>query len=200
MFHISSSRYTRYCIVLLTLNLLTLTRAVDINGRVYGRPTKPSSTTTEETSASMPSIVDSSLSTTGSSSSSAASLATFFGGDNIPRIVLNGGEYQTFPLKDGTFRFNDVPAGIYLLEIFHRDLVYSTYKLNVPKGQNNNNNGGEASIIQVNEYKYPGAPKLPGKYPIEAQPVAASLYFEERPRFTIWSLMSGGMVSSSLDI
>jgi hypothetical protein len=35
---------------------------------------------------------------------------------------------------------------------------------------------------QVLEYRDPGAPKLAGKYPLDAQPVARSPFSDERPQ------------------
>ena len=178
-----ASRIILNSFLLSLISFVSTTYATDITGRVYGRPMKVD----DNVNNNMPTIYDSSSSSTPST----ASTTMFFSGDIIPRIVLNGGEYQTFPSKDGTFRFQDIPSGIYLLEIFHRDLVYSTYKINIPSSKENSNTH---TNIQIVEYKYPGAPKLPSKYPIEALPVAGAFYFEERPRFSLWSILSSGMM------
>lgn len=105
------------------------------------------------------------------------------------RVILNGGEYSTITAVDGSFVFFNVSAGgrVYLCEIDTRgDLVWPSFKLNVPTA--------DASEIAVVEYRYPGAPKLPAAHPIAAFPVANAVYFEERPKTTIWSFLKNPQV------
>lgn len=152
------------CILTLLSALLScglVSDAADITGRVHVRSTTPSDASGSSVSLTEP-----------------------------PRVVLNGGEFQTYARKDGSFTFLSVPPGVYLMEIFQKDAAYSQYKINVPAGSESVDGSG----IQVVEYKYPGAPKLQAKHPIEALPVAPAIYFDERPRFNIWSLLGNQMV------
>lgn len=139
------------------------------------------------------------------------------------RVVLNGGERTTFSRTDGKFAFDGLAAGVYLIEIEPAALgataartgngapeaawVYSTYKVQLSEptaattGDSSGSNGGASSSsasaagVQVLEYKYPGAPKMPAKYPIEAYPVARAAFFEERPRTSVWGILKNPTVS-----
>jgi len=109
------------------------------------------------------------------------------------RIVLNGGEYTALArYSDGVFTFAQLAPGVYLLEVFHPDFIYPTYKLNVP--------ADPSAAIQVVEYKHPGSPKMPALYPIEAFPIrlqtpgGAPVYFDERPKIYIISMLMNPMV------
>lgn len=109
------------------------------------------------------------------------------------RIVLNGGEFTALArYSDGVFTFPQLAPGVYLLEVFHPDFIYPTYKLNVP--------ADPSAVIQVVEYKHPGSPKMPALYPIEAFPIrlqtpgGAPVYFDERPKIYIISMLMNPMV------
>jgi hypothetical protein len=146
--------------------------AADVTGRVHVRQLLAGGAAAGDVSSS------------GSASASSSSEPT--------RVVLNGGEYSAVARRDGSFRIPSVPSGVYLLEVFHPSAAYSTYKVNVPREEAG---GGDASSsIQVVEYRYPGATMLPSRHPIEAFPVAAAVYFEERPKFNIMSLLGNQMV------
>jgi hypothetical protein len=147
--------------------------AADVTGRVHVRQLLAGGAAAGDVSSS------------GSASASSSSEPT--------RVVLNGGEYSAVARRDGSFRIPSVPSGVYLLEVFHPSAAYSTYKVNVPREEAGG--GGDASSsIQVVEYRYPGATMLPSRHPIEAFPVAAAVYFEERPKFNIMSLLGNQMV------
>lgn len=116
-------------------------------------------------------------------------------------VTLNGGERGTTTTSDGSFSIPAVAPGVYLLEIEAAPLparepgglqthalVFSTYKVQVTA-----DDAGGASIA-VLEYRYPGAPKLPSRHPIDAVAVAPAAYFEERPRPSVWSLLSNPTV------
>jgi len=109
------------------------------------------------------------------------------------RIVLNGGEFTTLArYSDGYFSFPIIKPGIYLMEIFHPDYIFSTFKINVPSDSN--------AVIQTVEYKHPGAPKTPARYPFEIFPIRlqtpgnAPVYFDERPKIYIISMLMNPMV------
>jgi hypothetical protein len=109
------------------------------------------------------------------------------------RVVINGGELTALArYSDGVFTFSHVKPGVYLLEIFHPDFVYPTYKLNVPADL--------SAAVQAVEYKHPGAPKMPALYPLEAFPIrlqtpgGAPVYFDERPKIYIISMLMNPMV------
>lgn len=87
------------------------------------------------------------------------------------KVHLDGGAHSYTVGKLGAFEFRDVPAGEHLLEIFHPHVVYSTFQITV----------GADSSITVAEYRYPGAPRWPSVFPIEAKPVAAATYFDPQP-------------------
>jgi hypothetical protein len=103
------------------------------------------------------------------------------------RVALNGGQRIAVTLADGSFAFGETPAGVYALEITgSTDFLYPSYKINVPESP--------AAEVQAVEYRYPGAPKLPARYPLEVPPVARPQFFEERPKFTLWSIVANPMV------
>jgi hypothetical protein len=104
------------------------------------------------------------------------------------RIVLNGGEASTVTRADGRFSFDGLAPGVYLVEAFHERAVFSTFKVQVP--------ADASAPIAALEYRYPGAPKLPARVPLELLPVTPQgpLYFDERPRATILAFAMQPMV------
>ena len=121
------------------------------------------------------------------------------------RVVLNGGERTTQTRADGRFSLDGLAAGVYLVELAAVPViaapgssvpaaasggasaawVYSTFKVQLSEA-------GEGA--QVLEYRYPGAPKLPARYPIDAAPVARAAFFEERASFSVWGLLKNPTV------
>jgi len=121
------------------------------------------------------------------------------------RVALNGGERVTTSRADGGFTLPAVEPGVYLLEIEAAPVprgaasealapaaaapallgfAFPTYKVQV---------GGDGAVA-VLEYRYPGAPKLPARHPIEAFAAAAVPFFEERPRPSVWGLLTNPTV------
>lgn len=131
------------------------------------------------------------------------------------RVTLNGGERSTVTRADGRFGFDGLAPGVYLVEIAPAPLpargggyatgnggpehawVYSTYKVQLSEGAPAGSSSGAAAAaggVQVLEYRYPGAPKLPAAYPIDAVPVARGSFFEERPRTSVLGLLKNPTV------
>lgn len=121
------------------------------------------------------------------------------------RVLLNGGERSTYTRDDGRWQFDGLVAGVYLVEIEPAPVVlkdasapvesawvYPTFKVQLSEGSSSE--GADGGTAQVLEYRYPGAPKLVAKHPIEAVPVARSPYFEERPRASVWSFLKNPTV------
>lgn len=46
-------------------------------------------------------------------------------------MVLNGGQRVSMTSRDGSFAFQDVPAGVYLLEVLSTTFHYSAVKIKV---------------------------------------------------------------------
>jgi len=112
------------------------------------------------------------------------------------KLSLNGGEYSTYSRSDGSFAFNNVPAGIYYLDVYAIHLHYPSVKIKVVTDGSGSGSGGEGSVaavvtpegsgktsdgngyVSVVEFKYPGATRLPAGYPIVLQAVAPLAYFQ----------------------
>jgi len=120
-----------------------------------------------------------SLATTSSSSSD---WNTVLGKVKIPQnprpptmqVVLNDGsslELQTMTRVDGSFALDNVPAGIYTLQVVSTMYHFGKYKLEV--------NG--AGRIRAVLYPYVGADRVSAKHPLRIAPQAQRGYFEARP-------------------
>ena len=113
-------------------------------------------------------------------------VATKAGDPSNIRVTVNGGERVTFVRSDGRFAVDGLAPGVYLLELSplsvgEHALQFSTYKVQVPE------HGGDIVVL---EYRYPGAPKLTVRHPIEVAPVAPAAFFEERPRPSVWTFVA----------
>lgn len=60
-------------------------------------------------------------------------------------MVLNGGQRSSMSARDGSFTFQDVPAGVYLLEVLSTTFHYSAMKIKVD----------DTTGIVAMEYKVP---------------------------------------------
>lgn len=96
------------------------------------------------------------------------------------KITLNGDEYMTMTDINGAFTFYNVPSGIYLLDVQSLYQQYSQFKLKV---------NAENETINVVEYKYPGAKRLPAIYPLVITALVPVVYFQQRPPFSILSII-----------
>jgi len=98
------------------------------------------------------------------------------------RLSLNGMQYHALTSIDGSFRFYDIPSGIYSLDVLDTRFLYSQLKLKVT---------AEDSTVTVVEYKYPGAKRNTAEYPIELKPHSRIGYFQKREGFSIWKMIMG---------
>jgi hypothetical protein len=100
------------------------------------------------------------------------------------RAVLDGGVATALVSPvDGTFSFPGVGAGLHSVEVFHADFLFPRFTVSVE--------GGEAVVA---EYRYPGAPRLAGRLPLEVAPVAQAPHWEERPPSQVWAMLRSPMV------
>eukprot|EP00904_Undaria_pinnatifida_P004988 jgi/Undpi1/1619/HiC_scaffold_11.g05009.m1 len=87
--------------------------------------------------------------------------------------------------RDGSFAFQDVPAGVYLLEVLSTTFHYSAVKIKVDD---------TTGIIAI-EYKYPGAARKETVHPILLTAHTKWNHFEKREKMKI-----GGMFKSPMTI
>lgn len=91
-------------------------------------------------------------------------------------LALNGEQFMTIALFDGSFSFPAVPSGIYLLEVLAIHEHFSQMKIQV--------NAAEGTV-KVVEYDYPGAVKKSASYPLVFTALAPINYFQVRPKISI---------------
>jgi len=112
----------------------------------------------------------------------------FFPDHTVPhatRVTLNGGEFETLSLVDGSFVFHHVPPGIYLLDVLSGAALFSQVKINLPSDPDGK--------IKCLEYRFPGAQKQPMSYPLDLQAHAKLKYFEEREKIGIHTFLRNPM-------
>ncbi len=97
------------------------------------------------------------------------------------RLSINGGQIETLSRPDGSFLFTELPAGGYKLEVLSTQLMYPQYLVEVDEDQS----------VMVSEMVYHGAKKMPIYQPILIQPLVTYQYFQIRPSFSIWGLITG---------
>lgn len=100
------------------------------------------------------------------------------------RLVLDGA-FAASAAPDGAFVFDAVAPGEHSIEVFHRDFVFSAYRVAV------------GADVRAMELRYPGAPPLPASHPLDVAPVARAIYFEERPPSSVWAYARSPMVRAS---
>jgi hypothetical protein len=119
----------------------------------------------------------------------AALAAPFSGQDTAARVVLDGGLHEVYASTfDGSFSFEGVPPGVHTVEVFHRDLLYPTFRVEIPEP------GSPPLEDAVGKYPYLGAYRLAAKLPLEIAPVALPQHFEDRPPSSLWGLARSPMV------
>eukprot|EP00455_Lapot_gusevi_P019074 TRINITY_DN2052_c0_g1_i3.p1 TRINITY_DN2052_c0_g1~~TRINITY_DN2052_c0_g1_i3.p1 ORF type:complete len:209 (-),score=64.35 TRINITY_DN2052_c0_g1_i3:43-669(-) len=98
------------------------------------------------------------------------------------RILLNGGEYVAIPKADGSFTFQDVPAGTYLLDASHIDYLFEPIRVDVSAKEN-----GRVKAMSVSRRE-----RL--SYPLSVKPVQQAQYFQVREEWSIGSMFKNPMM------
>mmetsp|Transcript_22987 Transcript_22987/g.33014 ORF Transcript_22987/g.33014 Transcript_22987/m.33014 type:complete len:213 (-) Transcript_22987:70-708(-) len=96
-------------------------------------------------------------------------------------LSLNGNEYITITRVDGSFTFENIPTGIYLLDIttaIHD--IFPILKIRV---------SAEEGLVTAVEYKYPGAKRLPANYPVVLTAMAPLQYTLKKPPLSIVGML-----------
>lgn len=105
---------------------------------------------------------------------------------NMTRLSLNAGEQLTYSLLDGTFAFYNVPPGVHLVDVHSHTLMFSQVKIQLLEDS--------MDKPKCIEYAYPGANKQPIAHPLVLTAHATYEYFEQRPGFSIFSLLRNPML------
>lgn len=104
----------------------------------------------------------------------------------MTRLSLNAGEQLTYSRLDGTFAFYNVPPGVHLVDVYSHTLMFSQIKCQLLEDSMAN-----PTCI---EYAYPGANKQPIAHPLVLTAHATYEYFEQRPGFSVFSLLRNPML------
>eukprot|EP01084_Bolivina_argentea_P037262 68899_1 len=105
---------------------------------------------------------------------------------------LHGAEYTTFSRAGGSFIFQDVPPGVYSLEVGSITHAFPAAKVKVPGLTVEGSLDGAVQIIQ---YSFPGAKgNKHSPYPIQLQAHSEWEYFNKREGLKIFSLFKNPMV------
>lgn len=98
------------------------------------------------------------------------------------RVHLDGDKYSAMTNVAGAFKFYDVPSGIYLLDVASVNHLFPQIKVKV---------SAQNGTINVVEYKYPGAKRVPAPYPIVLAAIIPLSYFQVRQKFSILGMIMG---------
>lgn len=105
---------------------------------------------------------------------------------NATRVALNAGEQLTYSRLDGTFAFYNVPPGVHLIDVYNHEYMFSQVKIQLlPESMD---------APKCIEYAYPGANKQSIPHPLTLTALAKYQYFEQRPGFSIFSLLKNPML------
>ena len=122
-------------------------------------------------------------------------------------VILNGGERTTMTTISGDFAFYEVPAGVYALDV--NDIEYTFSQLKIKVSFDDASNGGESDgdgdsdgsessnsvnsvpKITVIEYKYPGAQKVAGSYPLVLTALAKNNYLPVKEGLNLFKMILG---------
>lgn len=90
-----------------------------------------------------------------------------------------GVEYSTYSRFDGSFEFENIPKGVYLMDILCPRFYYSQFRVLVNEKSQPNDNEEEGNLkVGVVEFFYNGAQKIVREYPIDAIAHSPISYFE----------------------
>lgn len=118
-------------------------------------------------------------------------------------LTLNGGERTTMTTISGEFAFYEVPAGVYTLNVNDIEYTFSQLKIKVTFDDANSsgdeivgqNGGGSTEItapkITVIEYKFPGAQKMAGSYPLVLTALVKNNYLPVKEGLNIFKMIFG---------
>lgn len=101
------------------------------------------------------------------------------------RVLLDGGAAVAQPSADGAFSFPGVAPGVHSVEVFHADLLFPRFTVDV---------AADGALASAAEHKYPGAPRLAAALPLEVAPVVQAQHWEERPPNQLWGMLRSPMV------
>lgn len=118
-------------------------------------------------------------------------------------VTLNGGERTTMTTISGEFAFYEVPTGVYTLNV--NDIEYTFSQLKIKVSFEDGNASGDEAIggsvgdntgitepkITVIEYKYPGAQKLAGSYPLVLTALVKNNYLPVKEGLNIFKMIFG---------
>jgi len=105
--------------------------------------------------------------------------------DDRPIIILhgNGGQLFTYTRSDGSFKFQDIPAGVFIIEVASNNYAYPNIRLDI-----------SARLSGKVRARYADDSTKAVKYPLRLQPLEPIQYFEERQGFNLASLYKNQMV------
>merc|ERR1719460_461347 len=99
------------------------------------------------------------------------------------RVTLNQGAYNAFARRNGKFRFEDVPPGVYSLDVVHSSFVFPQYTLRV----------GEKHV-RASFVRFPGAMPQDVPTPLRIEPQSIANFFEARPKMSILGMLRNPML------
>ncbi|EFJ08694.1 hypothetical protein SELMODRAFT_131306, partial [Selaginella moellendorffii] len=97
------------------------------------------------------------------------------------KLLLNGGEKITFPLKNGYFAFQGIPAGTHLIEVSAPGFFFSPLRVDVSARLHGQ---VRASLVETGRV-------LSGNLVLE--PMRQEQYFEKREPFSVLGLLKSPM-------
>eukprot|EP00921_Rhytidocystis_pertsovi_P024771 GHVQ01039870.1.p1 GENE.GHVQ01039870.1~~GHVQ01039870.1.p1 ORF type:complete len:249 (-),score=30.58 GHVQ01039870.1:190-936(-) len=102
-------------------------------------------------------------------------------------VTLNGGQYQTTPNRDGSFFFNGVAVGQYILEVHHPHFAFRPLFVECSLRQ---------SVVTTTAYMHTIEHGRGQKvfYPLQIAAAATHHYFQVREEFNILALVRNPMI------
>jgi hypothetical protein len=102
------------------------------------------------------------------------------------RMTLNDGEHATYTQPDGSFIFHSVGPGVHVLDSHSHAHHFATVKIQLlPEAMDS---------PKCIEYAFAGASKQVVQHPLVLTAIAEYVYFEKRPRFSIFSIFKNPMM------
>jgi len=101
------------------------------------------------------------------------------------RILVNGGEFVTFPRLDGSFELGGLPWGSYLVEVFASNYVYEQVKVDITSK-------GKIRARRITWIQPGQVIQVP--YPVKLKPKMPYKFFQEREQWRITDFLFSPMV------